>query len=63
MQMRGIGYAAVVIHRKCPVTKQMYQDRLAHRVKNADENIRILSGKCFCCHLQQYQDNILILLE
>jgi len=22
-QMRGTGYAAVVLHRKCPVTKQM----------------------------------------
>jgi len=35
--MRGTGHAAVVIHRKCPVTKQMQQDRLAPRVKDADE--------------------------
>jgi len=26
----------VVVHRKCPVTKQMQLDRLARRVKNAD---------------------------
>ena len=34
--MRGIGHVAVVLHRKCPITKQMQQDRLACRVKNAD---------------------------
>ncbi|MBE0460783.1 MAG: hypothetical protein IBX60_04025 [Candidatus Aminicenantes bacterium] len=36
LQMRGTGCAAVVVHRKCPVTKQMQSDRLARRVKNAD---------------------------
>jgi len=36
--MRGTGHAAVVVHRKCPVTKQMQQDRLALRVKDADYN-------------------------
>ncbi|MEA2004725.1 MAG: hypothetical protein U9O50_00425 [Acidobacteriota bacterium] len=34
--MRGTGYAAVVVHRKYPVTKQMQSDRLARRVKNVD---------------------------
>jgi len=34
--MRGRGYAAVVVLRKCPVTKQMQLDRLARRVKNAN---------------------------
>ena len=36
LQMRGTGHAAVVVHRQCPVTKQMQQDRLALRVKDAD---------------------------
>jgi len=34
--MRGTGHEAVVIHRKCPVMKQIQQDRLALRVKDAD---------------------------
>ncbi|MBE0460155.1 MAG: hypothetical protein IBX60_00745 [Candidatus Aminicenantes bacterium] len=41
LQMQGTGYAAVVVHRKCPVTKQMQLDRLARRVKNAD-----IENKC-----------------
>jgi hypothetical protein len=35
-QMRGTGQAAVVLHRKCPVTMQMRLDRLGRRLKNAD---------------------------
>jgi len=37
MQMRGVTHAAVVVHRKWVTTKQMRQNRLARRVKNADE--------------------------
>jgi len=37
MQMRGVSHAAVVIHRKWVTTKQMRQNRLAPKVKNADE--------------------------
>jgi len=35
-QMRGTGYAAVVLHRKCPVTKQMRWNRPAQRVNYSD---------------------------
>ena len=37
MQMRGVSHAAVVVYRKWVTTKQMCQNRLARRVKNADE--------------------------
>ena len=37
MQMQGVTHAAVVVHRKWVTTKQMHQNRLARRVKNADE--------------------------
>jgi hypothetical protein len=43
--MRGTGHAAVVSHRKCPVTTQMRQDRLAQRVKNADIKMKSLCGR------------------
>jgi len=43
--MRGTGYAAVVVHRKCPVTKQVQLDRLARRVKNADIEEKKCMGK------------------
>jgi hypothetical protein len=44
-QMRGTGHAAVVLHRKCPVTKQMQPDRLGQRLKSADIEMRV-----FICH-------------
>ncbi len=42
--MRGTGHAAVVLHRKCPVTKQMRQARLARRVKKADFRQDLMKG-------------------
>jgi len=33
--MRGTGYEAVVLHRKCPVTKQM--QKMAIKIKNENE--------------------------
>ncbi len=33
LQMQGTGNEAVVLHRECPVTKQVHRDRLARRVK------------------------------
>jgi len=35
--MRGAEHEAVVFHRECAATKQMRQDQLARRVKNADD--------------------------
>jgi len=35
--MQGAAYETVVLHRECAATQQMQQDRLAPRVKNADE--------------------------
>ena len=35
LQMRGTGHAAVVLHRKWPVTTQMRPDWLGQRLKNA----------------------------
>jgi hypothetical protein len=58
--MRGIGHAAVVFHRKCPITTQMQPDRLARRVKNAgmkflklmenEKNI-VLGEKLYCMQI------------
>jgi len=45
LQMRGTGDAAVVLHRKWPVTTHMQPDRLARRVKNADMNFFEFIGK------------------
>jgi len=59
LQMRGVTHAAVVVHRKWVITKQMLRNRLARRVKNADAYKEILLEKFF----QQYQDNFLILLK
>ncbi len=44
--MRGTGHAAVDFHRKCPVTKQMQQDWLARRVKNAGIKVKYILGNC-----------------
>ena len=44
-QMQGTGHAAVILHRKCPVTKQMRQDRFACKVKNADIKEKKVLGK------------------
>ena len=35
-QMRGMVHEAVLVHREWATTKQMWKDRLAQRVKNAD---------------------------
>jgi len=35
-QMQGMVHEAVLVHREWAATKQMWQDRLARRVKNAD---------------------------
>ena len=43
--MQGTGHAAVVLHRKCPVRKQIRPDRLARRVKNADIKMKKLCGR------------------
>jgi len=40
LQMRGAGHEAVVLHCECPATKQMKQDRLAWKVKEADYFIK-----------------------
>ena len=44
LPMRGTGYAAVVLHRKCPVTTQMQTDWLGRRLKNADIEFTELKG-------------------
>jgi len=41
LQMRGAGHEAVAFHCECPATKQMRQDRLARRVKDARNKIKI----------------------
>jgi hypothetical protein len=43
--MRSTEHAAVVLHRKSPVTKQMQEDRLAWKVKNADIKMKRLCGR------------------
>jgi len=42
--MRGTGHAAVVLHRKWPVTTQMLPARLARRVKNSGMKFLELMG-------------------
>jgi len=39
--MRGTAHEVVVLHHECAVTKQMRQDRLACKVKNADNRFGI----------------------
>jgi hypothetical protein len=59
--MRGMTYAAVVVHRKWVITKQptlpAQQRWFARRVRNADEKRFIFLEKFY----QQYQEIILIL--
>ena len=43
--MRDTGHAAVVLHRKCFVTKQMQSDRLGRRLKDADIKKNKFIGK------------------
>ena len=44
LQMQGTGHAAVVLHRKCPATKQMQADRLGRRLKNGGIKFTELKG-------------------
>jgi hypothetical protein len=44
LQMRGTGHAAVVLHRKGPVTTQMQTDWLGRRLKNAGMKFLELMG-------------------
>jgi hypothetical protein len=39
LQIQGAGDEAVVFHRESAATKKMRQDRLARRVKSADDKI------------------------
>jgi hypothetical protein len=47
LQMRGMTHAAMVVHRKWVITKQMQQDRFARGVKNADELKKFLMTRFF----------------
>jgi len=48
--MQSTGYAAVVLHRKCLVTKQMQPDRFACKVKNAGNKMKKLRGRSSKCY-------------
>jgi len=46
LKMQGTGHEVVVLHRECPGTKQMKQDRLALWVKNGDLYKKYKQEKC-----------------